>query len=66
MRAQILQVAMNGKEVGTLYRDGDGAILIVSARLPFGFPQPISSAIFLGLSEQADKIKRVFTMTQCN
>lgn len=26
MRVQILQVAMNGEEVGTLYRDGDGAM----------------------------------------
>lgn len=36
----------------------------VTARLPSGFPGTISSAIFLGLNEQADKIKRAFTTTQ--
>jgi serine/threonine-protein kinase HipA len=35
----------------------------VTARLPFGFPQSISSTIFSGLNEQADKIKRAFTTT---
>jgi hypothetical protein len=30
----------------------------VSALLPMGFPQAISHAIFDGLSEQADKVKR--------
>ncbi len=35
----------------------------VHARLPFGFPQSISSTIFSGLNEQADKIKRAFSTT---
>jgi len=35
----------------------------VTAKLPVGFPQSISSTIFFGLNEQADKIKRALTTT---
>ncbi len=35
----------------------------VTAKLPVGFPQLISSTIFSGLNEQADKIKRALTTT---
>ncbi|WP_222422710.1 HipA N-terminal domain-containing protein [Rheinheimera sediminis] len=44
MRAQILQVAMNGEEVGTLYRDGNGAMSFQYATSWLQYPdaRPIS------------------------
>jgi serine/threonine-protein kinase HipA len=44
--------------------EAEHVIADVTAKLPVGFPPSISSAIFLGLKEQADKIKRVFATTQ--
>lgn len=44
--------------------EAEHVIADVTAKLPAGFPPSISSAIFLGFKEQADKIKRAFATTQ--
>ena len=55
MGAQTLTVAMNGDEVGTLYRDGNGAMSFQYA--PTWLSEPGSRAISLSLPLQHGRIK---------